>query len=90
MSQDLKKEQNDELFRLRKEVEKTWVQIMAVDVTLDRMLNKHTKREKYAAMAMQALLSNPDVTLESFDEYARDAVKAADALINKLTEKETK
>jgi len=42
-----------------------------------------TKRELFAAMAMQGLLSNPELSAE-FEAYASDSVKFADALIDGL------
>lgn len=44
-----------------------------------------TKRELYAAMAMQGLLANEDIT--TFSELASDAVSMADKLINALEKK---
>ena len=45
-----------------------------------------TKREYFAAMAMQGLLSADDDGFVSFDECARVAVKQADALLKALEE----
>ena len=42
-----------------------------------------TKRELIAAMAMQGLLANPNVCM-AFDTVAAMAVRAADALIERL------
>ena len=44
-----------------------------------------TKREYFAAMAMQGLLANPELT-EDYVLIAKDAVQMADALINALNE----
>jgi hypothetical protein len=43
-----------------------------------------TKREVIAAMAMQGLLSDPNVCM-AFDTVAAMAVRAADALIERLS-----
>lgn len=43
-----------------------------------------TKREHFAAMAMQGLLSNPKNINFERDFFASDAVYVADALINAL------
>lgn len=45
-----------------------------------------TKREHFAAMAMQGLLSS--TAIDSPKEFARGAVKAADALLAALSNKE--
>jgi hypothetical protein len=42
-----------------------------------------TIREYFAAMAMQALLSDPNITT-TYSHYAENAVQAADALIAEL------
>jgi hypothetical protein len=42
-----------------------------------------TKREYFAAMAMQALLSDPNIST-TYSHYAENAVQAADALIAAL------
>jgi hypothetical protein len=42
-----------------------------------------TKREYFAAMAMQALLSDPNIST-TYSHYAENAVQAADALIAEL------
>lgn len=44
-----------------------------------------TKREHFAALAMQGLLSDPNLTC-AYRDFARDAVVAADALIAALNE----
>jgi hypothetical protein len=44
-----------------------------------------TKREYFAAMAMQALLSDPNIST-TYSHYAENAVQAADALIAALNE----
>ncbi len=43
-----------------------------------------TKREQFAAMALQGLLANPDNLDYTRDETASLAIGAADALINAL------
>jgi hypothetical protein len=52
------------------------------DLTID---DEHglTKREYFAAMAMQALLSDPNIAT-TYSKYAENAVQAADALIAEL------
>lgn len=50
--------------------------------------NGLTKRELFAAMAMQGMLSNPEYALESCEEIAGAAVRDADALISVLKEEE--
>lgn len=47
-----------------------------------------TKRELFAAMAMQGLFSNPD-DRGHVAEYARFAVKAADALLAELAKEQS-
>ena len=42
-----------------------------------------TKREYFAALAMQGLVTQPSITV-SYSEYAKHAVAAADALIAEL------
>ncbi|MFA5897827.1 MAG: hypothetical protein WC829_01810 [Hyphomicrobium sp.] len=42
-----------------------------------------TKREYFAAMAMQGLLSNPNVSV-SYEEYSKQSVFHADATIAEL------
>jgi hypothetical protein len=57
-----------------------------VDVTnlKDHVIYKGlTKREYFAAMAMQALLSDPNITT-TYSHYAENAVQAANALIAEL------
>lgn len=44
-----------------------------------------TKREYFAAMAMQALLSDHNITT-TYSHYAENAVQAADALIAAINE----
>ena len=44
-----------------------------------------TKREHFAALAMQGMLSNPSY-IAGFTEAGRDSVKQADALIAALNE----
>jgi hypothetical protein len=51
----------------------------AFPVALDFFAGGLTKREYFAAMAMQGLLSNPNTSFET-----RDAVIIADALIAEL------
>lgn len=46
-----------------------------------------TKRELFAAMICAGIQANPEGS-GSFDAYARDSVKQADALIEALNEKE--
>lgn len=46
-----------------------------------------TKREYFAAMALQGLLSNPSAD-HPFSEVADDAVKAAEFLIERLNEEQ--
>lgn len=43
-----------------------------------------TKREHFAAMAMQGLLANPDRDVMDYGNYSNDAVMHADALIDAL------
>jgi glycerol kinase len=43
-----------------------------------------TKREYFAAMAMQGILSNEDNSYETAEDKAETAVKSADALIEAL------
>jgi hypothetical protein len=52
------------------------------DLTID---DEHglTKREYFAAMAMQALISDPNIST-TYSHYAENAVQAADALIAEL------
>lgn len=70
---------NDEVY-FRKENRSGWVN--SIDYTIGL-----TKREKFAAMAMQALLSIPEVQNEwSHNGICREAVKHADALIQALNE----
>lgn len=54
-----------------------------------------TKRELFAAMAMQGLLSNPNKLTDHWktwnaDNYAEDAVLLADVLLEALSKKENK
>jgi len=48
-----------------------------------------TKRELFAMMAMQGILSDSGRSARRHDEWAKDAVRLADELIKEL-EKETK
>ena len=43
-----------------------------------------TKRELFAAMAMQGMLSNPDWPEKNTVDYPRNAVRLADALLAEL------
>lgn len=43
-----------------------------------------TKREYFAAMALQGFLTNPDYNDANHEQTAKMAVKAADALLNEL------
>lgn len=47
-----------------------------------------TKREYFAAKAMQALAANPETDFAEFSEVASDAVRMADALIKALNQEE--
>lgn len=49
-----------------------------------------THRQLFSAMCLQGMLSNSALSLEefTFEEYAKDAVAHADALIAELGEKE--
>lgn len=48
-----------------------------------------TKRELFAAMAMQGILANPDPTERTFEEDAGCAVVCADALLDALAKEAT-
>jgi hypothetical protein len=57
----------------------------AFDYDIDYPEEGLTKREYFAAMAMQALLSDPNIST-TYSHYAENAVQAADALIAALNE----
>lgn len=46
-----------------------------------------TKREHFAAMAMQGLLANSSLTLTTHHQYAVEALRVADELLQCLEEK---
>lgn len=48
-----------------------------------------TKREHFAAMAMQGLLANPELSQQSYDTTAACAIKQADALLAALNKEES-
>ena len=58
--------------------------IIAEDYIIDGGL---TKREYFAAMALQGLLA--DYESESIEDYSKYAVKLADSLIEELSKKKT-
>ena len=43
-----------------------------------------TKRELFAAIAMQGILANPDCNAKTYEAYAVDGVRYADALLAEL------
>lgn len=49
-----------------------------------------SKRELFAAMAMQGMISNPDIDILKPSEYASDALLYADALVAALANPPTK
>lgn len=44
------------------------------------------KREYIAALALQGLLANPDLTYEGIDKVSKKAVRYADSLLKQLEE----
>lgn len=54
------------------------------DKELDYYSPGLTKRELFAAMALQGMLSNPDIDFNYTHELVVDAIAAADALIKAI------
>jgi hypothetical protein len=52
----------------------------------EKVINGLTKREYFAAMAMQGLLSNGTINhgYSTYEGWAKEAIKAADELLNQL------
>lgn len=60
------------------------VVVTAADATYSTGL---TKREYFAAMAMQGIIANPNIEI-SYDELAESSVRQAECLIDELNKKE--